>query len=110
MSLLVRLAVFALSASLAARAAETSAESNAAGATPKAFKISVPDAEIKRTKALLTSQRLPSQVIVPGADFGYGTELSWMKTAKNALVNFDWRAAEKTLNSYVYLRATGHQR
>ncbi|KAG8741025.1 hypothetical protein FRC10_003448 [Ceratobasidium sp. 414] len=103
---LARLLVLALSAGLAAHAAETTA----AAATPKAFKVSISDAEIKRTKALLNSQRLPSQVIVPGADFEYGAELSWMKTAKTALVNFDWRAAEQTLNSYVFRHANHTQR
>ncbi|QRV81372.1 epoxide hydrolase [Ceratobasidium sp. AG-Ba] len=94
---LARLLLFALSLGFTSTAW---AESTAAIASPKAFKVSVPDAEIKRTKALLNSQRLPSKVIVPGADFGYGTELSWMKTAKDALTKFDWRAAEATLNSF----------
>ncbi|KAG9103060.1 hypothetical protein FRC07_010096, partial [Ceratobasidium sp. 392] len=93
---LTHLLVFALSAGLAAHAAESSA----AAASPKSFKVSIPDSEIKRTKNLLSTQRLPSKPIVPGADFSYGTELSWLKTAKNALINFDWRAAEKTLNSF----------
>ncbi|KAG9103479.1 hypothetical protein FRC07_009981, partial [Ceratobasidium sp. 392] len=93
---LTHLLFFALSAGLAAHAAESSA----AAAAPKSFKISIPDSEIKRTKNLLSTQRLPSKPIVPGADFSYGTELSWLKTAKNALINFDWRAAEKTLNSF----------
>ncbi|KAG9074876.1 hypothetical protein FS749_013506, partial [Ceratobasidium sp. UAMH 11750] len=96
MSRLTRLLVFVLSAGLAAHAADPTA----AAATPKPFKVSISDAEIKRTKNLLNSQRLPNQPIVPGADFEYGTELSWMKTAKDALINFDWRAAEKTLNSF----------
>ncbi|KAF8597397.1 alpha/beta-hydrolase [Ceratobasidium sp. AG-I] len=97
MPCLTRLVVLALSAGLCV-AAETSAV--AAPSTPKAFKVSIPDSEIKRTKSLLQTQRLPSTTIVPGADLGYGAELSWMKTAKNALVNFDWRAAESTLNSF----------
>lgn len=92
---LTRLVVLALSTGFCVAATTTAAPS-----TPKSFKVSIPDSEIKRTKALLQAQRLPSSLIVPGADFGYGAELSWMKTAKNALINFDWRAAESTLNSF----------
>ena len=68
MPCLTRLVVLALFAGLCV-AAESAAPS-----TPKAFKVAIPDAEIKRTKSLLQSQRLPSTPIVPGADFGYGTE------------------------------------
>ena len=90
-----RLVLLALSAGLVA-----AAETSAVAATPKSFKVSVSDSEIKRTKALLQAQRLPDALIVPGGDFSYGTELSWMKKAKDALIKFDWRAAEKTLNSF----------
>ncbi|KAH7325185.1 Alpha/Beta hydrolase protein [Rhizoctonia solani] len=76
------------------------AETASAPSVPKPFQISVPELEIQRTKALLQVQRLQATPIVPGADFSYGTELAWMKKAKDALVNFNWRAAEKSLNSF----------
>ncbi|QRW22852.1 glycoside hydrolase family 16 protein [Rhizoctonia solani] len=69
-------------------------------APPRPFKVNIPDEEIERLKIVLKAQRLPQEVILPGADFGMGTELSWIQKAKQELVDFDWRAAEKVLNSF----------
>ncbi|KAG8685191.1 hypothetical protein FRC11_010963 [Ceratobasidium sp. 423] len=69
-------------------------------APPRPFKINIPDEEIERLKTVLKAQRLPQEVILPGADFGMGTELSWIQKAKQELIDFDWRAAEKVLNSF----------
>lgn len=67
---------------------------------PKPFKIEIPDEEIERVRTVLKAQRLPQQTILPGADFEMGTELSWLVKAKQQLIDFDWRAAEKVLNSF----------
>jgi hypothetical protein len=67
---LVSLVILALSLGAAVQASDVPASSS----SPKSFKVSIADSEIERTKALLNSQRLPSKVIVPGADFSYGAE------------------------------------
>ncbi|EUC55898.1 epoxide hydrolase [Rhizoctonia solani AG-3 Rhs1AP] len=69
-------------------------------APPRPFKLDIPNKEIERLKTVLKKQRLPQDVILPGADFGMGTELSWLQKAKQELIDFDWRAAEKVLNSF----------
>ncbi|CUA78516.1 hypothetical protein RSOLAG22IIIB_07131 [Rhizoctonia solani] len=71
-----------------------------AATVPRPFKLDIPDEEIERLKIVLKAQRLPQEVILPGADFGMGTELSWIQKAKQELIDFDWRAAEKVLNSF----------
>ncbi|KAG9105805.1 hypothetical protein FRC07_009097, partial [Ceratobasidium sp. 392] len=67
---------------------------------PKPFKVEVSDEDIQRLRALLKAQRLPEKPILPDATFKIGAELSWMKKAKQHLVDFDWRAVETTLNSF----------
>ncbi|QRV81296.1 epoxide hydrolase [Ceratobasidium sp. AG-Ba] len=67
---------------------------------PEPFKVQVPEEEIQRLRTLLKAQRLPENPILPDATFQTGTELSWMQKAKRHLIDFDWRAAERTLNSF----------
>ncbi|KAG8709305.1 hypothetical protein FRC09_000742 [Ceratobasidium sp. 395] len=67
---------------------------------PKPFKVEVPEEEVQRLRTLLKAQRLPEKPILPGATFKMGAELSWMKKEKQHLIDFDWRAVEKTLNSF----------
>lgn len=43
-------------------------------APPKPFKLNILDEEIERLRAILTTQRLPEEVILPGANFNMGTE------------------------------------
>ncbi|KAJ6475975.1 Alpha/Beta hydrolase protein [Mycena vitilis] len=67
------------------------------------FAVNVSDADVDELKSLLKASRLGPSTPTNGdpADHALGLSREWLKSAKEAWVkSFDWRAQEKTINSF----------
>ena len=69
------------------------------------FRIDVPDSVIEDLKARLHNTRWPDQM--PGTEWEYGTELTAVKKLCAYWADeYDWRAAEASLNAWPQFKAT----
>ncbi|KAL0956250.1 hypothetical protein HGRIS_002404 [Hohenbuehelia grisea] len=69
----------------------------------KPTKIDIPQSEIDHYKEILQLTRLPDEPIISGAEApgsNYGTRLSDLKSAREQLLNYDWRKMEAELNRF----------
>ena len=68
-------------------------------ATPRPFKLSVPDADIADLKARLARTRFPDRA--PGAAWAYGADPAYVRAlCEYWRTTFDWRAHEARLNAF----------
>ncbi|PWY83538.1 alpha/beta-hydrolase [Aspergillus heteromorphus CBS 117.55] len=73
----------------------------AAKVAPSPFQIHIPDEQIEELQLLVKLSKLaPPTFENQQPDRKYGVTNEWLTTAKEAWKSFDWRAAEKHLNSF----------
>lgn len=71
----------------------------------KPFTIEVPDAVLDDLQRRLAQTRWSDEI--PGSDWDYGTNLSYLKTlVEYWRTHFNWRAQEKLLNTFSHYKAT----
>jgi len=69
------------------------------------FRIEVPDATLADLRERLARTRFPDQI--EGANWDYGTELSYLRELVGYWQHeFDWRAQERLLNSFAHFKTT----
>jgi epoxide hydrolase len=79
--------------------ATSSPDAQAAGATPRPFRVSIPQANVDRILQRVRDTRWPDRLDTN--DWSYGTNWDYMKSlADYWTVRFDWRKAEANLNRY----------
>src|SRR5688500_17932220 len=70
----------------------------------QSYTINVPQSVLDDLRQRLAHTRWPDEI--PGADWGYGTDLAYLKSLMAYWQNdFDWRAQEAKLNEFAHFRA-----